>query len=113
MNASSSVGPPQRPTTWAGVPVVSPWQVNRTGRQDAQRSGSYDLADLAETAQAERTADQIVAILKDPDRGGLLLDVLKNREGPVTSGISLDVDFSCGWLAERAAPNAVAGLLED
>ena len=97
----------------AGVPVVTPWQVNRTGRKDAQRSGFYDLADLADTAQAERTADQIVAILKEPDRPELRLDILKNREGPVTMGLSLDVDFSCGWISEHHAPDAMALLMED
>jgi replicative DNA helicase len=49
-----------------GVPVVSPWQMNRAGNKAAaEQRGFYTTDDLAETAESSCTADVILGVLPD------------------------------------------------
>ena len=47
----------------AGVPFVSPWQVNRTSRESAEKLGQYTSASLAETAEATNAQPMSAQIL--------------------------------------------------
>lgn len=91
----------------AGVPLVSPWQTNRTKYEQAQQSGYYTLQALSETAEAEKSSDVIISLLRqhaDESRvAELRCQVLKNRDGERSSGISLDIDYATCSVRERRA----------
>jgi replicative DNA helicase len=92
-----------------GVPVVSPWQMNRTGVKAAgSERGFYTTEDLAETAEASCTADLILGLLPDGD------DTSRGRSAPVKIGtvkvrdgerlrdqIALNVDYGTCYFAPR------------
>lgn len=101
----------------SGVPVISPWQINREGRKAAREQGGYTLAALAETAEASSTADVIVSVL-EPDeddshgrRVPLQLDVLKNRDGERGVRLQLEADFATCTFTSRDG-NSQEGLLD-
>src|SRR6266566_1828290 len=48
----------------AGVCVVSPWQVNRSNRDLAEKQGYYTLQATSETAEASNSADVIMSLLE-------------------------------------------------
>lgn len=81
-----------------GVPLVSPWQVNRTSWEEAQRTGFYTTKATSETAEASNTADIIVSLLEPPEnndrRAELKAQVLKNRDGETSGSILLTVDYA-------------------
>jgi replicative DNA helicase len=81
-----------------GVPFVSPWQVNRAAKEDADSMGRYTSKALAETAEATNTPDIIVSILAPVDNteryATLTAQVLKHRDGETADGISLGVDYA-------------------
>jgi len=47
-----------------GVPVISPWQVSRAGRDRALKEGGYSGVDLAGTAEAFNTPDVVFSLLE-------------------------------------------------
>lgn len=104
-----------------GLPVVSPWQISRTGRKEAISRGHYSMSDLAETAEAERTPDIIISLLdpeQDDTRGRkvpLKLDVMKNRENARFVHMDLLADFANSYfaLADSSAGEALLGALMD
>jgi replicative DNA helicase len=48
-----------------GVRLISPWQTSRQAWKDAHEQGRYTKASMAETSEAERKADLILALLED------------------------------------------------
>lgn len=100
-----------------GVPVVSPWQLNRESQREFARGGQLDQNGLAETAEAVSSADLVVALVpegaRDGRMAGLRLDVLKNRDGQVlmgSSGIPVTVDYAASWFEQRVG--AADGMAE-
>jgi replicative DNA helicase len=99
-----------------GVCVVSPWQVNRDGRDRASRAGHYDLLSLSETSEAERSADVIVSLLEQADTStryvDLLGQVLKDRDGPRTGSGTLDIraDYATSSFTSRNRHDAFSGF---
>lgn len=96
-----------------GVPLISPWQLNRESQREMVRTGEVDQNGLAETAEAVNSADQVWVLTPDGARdgrlGSLKLNVVKNRDGLVLLGddaILLQVDYATSYFAERAAPSA-------
>ena len=82
-----------------GVPVVSPWQVNRSGRDRALKEGGYSGVDLAGTQEAFNTPDVVFSLLEpariENPRATLVKgELLKNRSGPRGSIIDLRVDYA-------------------
>ncbi len=81
-----------------GVPFVSPWQVSRTARQEAERLGYYTASALSETAEASNSADIIVSLLAPLDNDSrtatLKMQVMKNRDGEKANGIEVGVDYA-------------------
>lgn len=49
-----------------GTRIISPWQTSRDSWKEAKQNGRYTKSCLAETAEAERKADLILALLEDP-----------------------------------------------
>lgn len=64
------------------IPLLLFAQINREGRDAAQRKGRYEMTHLAESSEIERSADFVFSALSQPTEGnehGLLLQKLKGR----------------------------------
>lgn len=84
-----------------GIPVISPWQVNRSGRQQAlgRDRGFYTGLDLAETAEAFNTPDVVLGLMNPETIENfravqLRADLIKNRNGPRGAPVRLTADFA-------------------
>lgn len=81
-----------------GVPLVSPWQVSRTARQEAERTGAYNSQALSETAEASNSADIIISLLAPLDNearlANLKMQVMKNRDGEKANSIEVAIDYA-------------------
>ncbi len=82
----------------AGVPFVSPWQVNRTARDQAERTGYYTSQATSETAEASNSADLIISLLAPLDNDKRICPVkmqaLKNRDGEKANSIEVMLDYA-------------------
>jgi replicative DNA helicase len=82
----------------AGVPFVSPWQVNRTNRDIAERSGFYTPQALSETAEASNSPDVIVTLLAPLDNDKRIcpirMQILKARDAEKANNIEISVDYA-------------------
>lgn len=102
-----------------GVPLVSPWQVNRKWKEEADRTGSYTLLALSETAEAEKSSDQVISFHRPPEApDGRYADVkmqaLKVRDGEaMNTGVVLEVDYATSHLVEKRRGSSMADLIED
>lgn len=104
-----------------GVPVISPWQVSREGWKSAREAKEYNLAALAESAEASNSADIVLTLLdldNDDDSRGrrvpLQLDILKNRAGERAKGMRVFADYAtCAFTPEdrRAGERALSDLV--
>jgi replicative DNA helicase len=92
-----------------GVPVISPWQVNRPGRERALREGSYQGVDLAQSQEAANTPDVVLTLLEpqkieNPRNTPIKAELLKNRDGPRGMMIPLKADYATSyWRAEESS----------
>lgn len=84
-----------------GIATISPWQVSRNARSEAERSGRYSLASLSDTAEAEKSSDVILGLFRRSPEGGnyprhddVSLQVLKNRDGSRADDITARVDYA-------------------
>lgn len=100
-----------------GIPIVSPWQVNRSARENAERVGYYTTQALAETAEATNSADVIVAMLAPLDNESRYCEVkmqlMKNRDGETANSIIVDVDYATSSFSEKNMGAGMEELLED
>lgn len=101
-----------------GVPFVSPWQVSRRSRQEAEIKGYYSPDALSDTAEASNSADQIITLLAPLDNDQRVVElnaqVMKNRDGERANTIKLRVDYATSrfsTVGESArTPNAADSL---
>jgi replicative DNA helicase len=106
-------------TTYAdgyGVPIVSPWQVNRTAREQALRLGYYTLQSPAESAEASQTPAVVMSILEPEEPGRkaeLKMQILKNRDGEKLSSIIVDADYANAYFQARTTSSAMDSLLDE
>jgi replicative DNA helicase len=97
-----------------GVPVVSPWQVNRPGRERALAKGSYQGIDLAQSQEAHNTPDIVITLL-EPEKienfrsTPVKIEIMKNRSGARGSMIPVKVDYATSQF--RAEETASSGQL--
>lgn len=88
------------------VPVMSPWQVSREARKEAETGGSYSSRALSETAEATNTADLIVSLLAPTDNSERYADVtmqiLKARDGETVNGLVVNVDYATSEFRSRS-----------
>lgn len=96
-----------------GVPVISPWQLNRESQKEMVRTGQLDTSGLAETAEAVNSAHLVVALSPDGERDGRMagvrLNILKSRDGQVLlgdQGIPLTVDYAASYFQPRVGVGA-------
>jgi hypothetical protein len=72
-----------------GIPIVSPWQANRSGYTEAEKNGGrYKLTAMAGANEAERSADFIYYTYRDDtlrNSREVLLGNLKARNYPEIS----------------------------
>jgi replicative DNA helicase len=101
-----------------GIPLITPWQASRKAKEDADRDKRYSMSAMAETAYAERYADNVIALLEPPQTQRyttLSCSVLKHRDGEQSSGFPVDVDYATCYFTDtgrtqQAANNALLGL---
>lgn len=89
-----------------GVPLVSPWQTNRSSRDEAARNLHYTLKALAETAESVNSSDGILTVLapdgqEDRRRMQLKAQLLKNRDGETANDIDLQCDYATSYITEQ------------
>lgn len=86
-----------------GIPLVSPWQINRSGYEAAKTTQSYDLLALADASEAEKSADLIVSLFHDAKLSPkqAQLQVLKSRHSALVSALPLTVDYRCSYFGEQ------------
>lgn len=91
----------------AGVPMVSPWQINRDGRRNLAANGKYSLEDMSGTQESAKTSDVVLSLIdREEDttagrRAPLELAVLKNRDGPKGQTLRLHADFATNLFRAR------------
>ena len=88
------------------VPIMSPWQVSREARKEAESGGAYSSRALSETAEATNTADLIVSMLAPTDNSDRYADVtmqiLKARDGETVNGLVVNVDYATSAFRSRS-----------
>lgn len=98
-------------TTFAdgrGVPILSPWQVNRQSHEKAENLGMYNMSALSETHEATATPDTIISMLNtEMDSTSryaeLMIQVLKQRDGETANDLLVDVDYAtCTFVAKQS-----------
>ena len=98
-----------------GVPFVSPWQVNRTAREQAEQTGFYTLKATSETAEATNTPDWIISLLAPMDNDSryctIKSQILKNRDGATANSIELDVDYATSAFSSKSTAAGMDDLL--
>jgi len=89
-----------------GIPFLSPWQIKREGRKDADSTGYYDMTDLSDTSEAEKVADLIISIYREKQDIGRYAEangqILKNRDGERSNQILMDVDYATCTFTSKA-----------
>lgn len=97
-----------------GVPFISPWQVNRAAKEQADHDGRYTTMAMAETAEAANTPDIIVSLLAPVDNtdryANLSAQVLKHRDGETADGIQLTVDYATCHFASRGTLDSFSSM---
>jgi replicative DNA helicase len=81
-----------------GVPFVSPWQVSRSARIEAETKNCYTLAALSETAETSNSADTIISLLAPLDNESRKCKVkgqlMKHRDGEKANSFEMQVDYA-------------------
>jgi replicative DNA helicase len=90
-----------------GVPVISPWQVNKDGLGSLRTGGDFQLEDLSQTTEASKTPGVVLALQgREEDISGgrnaaLELKVLKNRNGRRGRKFQLVADYATSTFTDR------------
>jgi hypothetical protein len=101
-----------------GVPLISPWQVNKEGINGMKGSGEFKLEDLGETIEAGRTPSMVLGLMASEDdtsagrAAPLTAKVLKHRDGPRGRKFPLTVDFATCYFADREGMAPEEGFLD-
>lgn len=89
-----------------GVPVISPWQVNKEGINGMRGGGDFRLEDLSETIEAGRTPTLVLGLgaSEEDSSGGrtasMWVKVLKNRDGPRNRKFPVTADFATCYFTD-------------
>jgi replicative DNA helicase len=97
-----------------GVPFMSPWQVGRVHRENAEKTGEYTSASLSETAEATNSSDIIISLMAPTDNTNrfaeITMQVLKNRDGETANGILTDVDYATSSFTSKNGTGFAAAI---
>lgn len=81
-----------------GVPFMSPWQVSRSARIEAERVGYYKLDATSETAETSNSTDGMIGLLAPLDNESrsakVKAQLMKHRDGQKANSIELSVDYA-------------------
>ncbi len=95
-------------TTFAdgrGVPFVSPWQVSRTARLEAEKLGYYRADALSDTSEAEKSADLILTLLAPSENTARIAPIkgqlMKNRDGEKAHALDMEIDYATARFSSR------------
>lgn len=95
-----------------GVPFMSPWQVNREARTQAEQLGMYTSKAMAETAEATNSADLIISLLnldaEKQRRAEVQMQILKARDGVTANGLLTEVDYATSAFRSRTGASQFA-----
>lgn len=93
-----------------GVPFVSPWQVSRSARQEAEKTGFYTASALSETAESANSSDVIISLLapldNDQREADLRMQAMKQRDGEKANSILVRVDYATSRFTTKDAGSA-------
>ncbi len=93
-----------------GVPFISPWQVSRAARQEAERVGGYTLSATSETSEASNSPDLVMSLLAPLDNTNrvctLTMQGLKVRDGEKVGHVKVQVDYATSYFT---APGDTSG----
>lgn len=117
--ASMLIEGKQFATTFAdgrGVPVVSPWQINRESWKEAQEKGYYNTSGLSETHEASASSDLILTILEPSKNNNreaeIKMQIAKARDGETSDPFDVTVDYGTGcWSQQRRTQNNMDNFL--
>lgn len=85
-----------------GVPFVSPWQIKQTEYKEAMKTGTYGLASLSDTSEAEKSSDQIISILRMPETPKrATLQFLKMRDGDTPQPVDVETDYRSTYIGDQ------------
>lgn len=91
-----------------GVPLISPWQINREGQKSSATVGFYTMAALAETSEAERSSDAILAASREPDNTTQMhLQWLKMRDGALPPACDVAIDFRSSFIGSTQMATSI------
>lgn len=97
-----------------GVPLMSPWQVNREARTQAENLGMYTSKAMAETAEATNSADLIISLLnldaEKQRKAEITMQILKARDGETANGLITEVDYATSYFKSRTGSAQFASL---
>lgn len=98
-----------------GIPFISPWQVSRAARAEAERTSFYSASALAETAEAPNSADLIISLLAPWDNdqrvAPIKMQVMKARDGEKANSIEASVDYAtCRFYGRDERQDSVESL---
>lgn len=90
------------------VLVVSPWQINREGQAGAMQNGHFTIGKaLADTSEADKSPDQNIALLRDPDSNReARIQFLKMRDDALPPISDVTIDYRSTYIGNVAAPTA-------
>jgi replicative DNA helicase len=89
-----------------GIVLATPHQINRVGRDSAEKMENYTLRNLSNTSEAERSTDIVIWILCNPDmrvRRESRTGIIKNREGKLMDAFNFYVDPDTGLICSLDA----------
>lgn len=117
--ASMLVEGKQFATTFAdglGIPVVSPWQINRESWKEAQEKGYYNTSGLSETHEASASSDLILTILEPSSNNkreaDIKMQIAKARDGETSDPFDVCVDYGTGfWYSNTGSQNNIETLI--
>lgn len=91
----------------AAVPVMSPWQITREAQEAALKVGFFTTKVLSDTSEAEKSADQIMALLREPDNNkDLRLQWLKMRDDAMPPITELSIQLKSTYIGNAAGPTS-------
>lgn len=88
-----------------GVPIMSPWQINREGQKGSAAQGHYTMAALSDTSEAERSADCIITLYREQeDKTDMRVQFLKMRDDDLPPMSFVSIDFRSTYIGANQAP---------
>jgi replicative DNA helicase len=101
----------------SGIIFVSPWQVSRAARIDAESKTFYTLAALSETAETSNSADTVISLLAPLDNQsrtcGVKAQIMKHRDGEKANSIELSVDYATSKFTGQFQQSRYTNVLAD